>query len=459
MNKTNEVSSAVTQQRRYFDTGATRPISFRREQLRKLKQVVREHERDLIEALQSDFRKPAFETYGTEIGQLYAEIDHTRKHLSSWAKPESARGTLVNFPSRNYIYPEPYGVSLVIGAWNYPLLLSLKPVVSALAAGNTVLLKPSELADHTAELLQQMVNNRFAEEYFRVIQGGAETAKALLDQPLDYIFFTGSARVGKLVMEAAAKQLTPVTLELGGKSPAIVDGTADLKVAARRIVWGKFLNAGQTCVAPDYLLVEEPAKAELLSLLVDSIRDWYGGDPSRSSDYARIISHHHFERLAALLSDGQVVTGGDTDEEQQYIAPTILDNIRWQDPVMQEEIFGPILPVLTYNDPEAMITQINRRPTPLSLYLFTSDSNFEEEVIRRVEFGGGCINDTVAHLGNLNLPFGGKGQSGIGTYHGEYGFRTFTHRKSVMKKPTWLDNPFRYPPYKGKLKWLKKLFN
>lgn len=456
---TQEIKTQVESQHSFFSSGQTRTVDFRLQQLKRLKHVLKDNEDQLFDALKQDFQKPAFETYGTELGILYEEIDLHLKKTPKWSRPQRVSGSLINFPSKDYIYSQPYGVSLVIGAWNYPILLALHPVVSSIAAGNTVVLKPSELAEHTSRLLHKLISTTFSPDFFTVIEGEVETGKILLEQPFDFIFFTGSTRVGRIVMQAAAKQLTPVVLELGGKSPAIVDTTADLALAAKRIAWGKYLNAGQTCVAPDYLLVESTVKEELLTHLKEAITQFYGKDPAQSSDYPRIINQNHFNRLRNLLDDGNIVIGGNTDSRDLYIGPTILDDIAWGDTVMQEEVFGPVLPILTYDTLDEIIEKVNNRPTPLSLYLFTSDEKVKERVINLIAFGGGCINDTVAHLGNSNLPFGGKGASGMGQYHGKSGFDTFSHKKSIMKKATWFDNPFRYAPYGNKLKWLKKIFN
>ena len=453
------VTDIVSNQHSFFKKNITRELSYRIEQLTKLKSVLKENEDRIVDALQDDFKKPALETFGTEIGMLYSEIDHILKHIKEWAEPEHVWGSLINFPSSSYIYRQPYGVALVIGAWNYPLLLSLSPALGAIAAGNCTIIKPSEISRHTSALLAEMINSNFDEGYLTVVEGAAETTQALLDGPLDYIFFTGSTRVGKIIMKEAAKQLTPLTLELGGKSPAIIHTDADLDIAAKRITWGKFINAGQTCVAPDYVYVHEEFRDSLLKRLTEEIRNFYGYDPQKSPDFARIINRNHFNRLKGYLDDGKIVTGGETDEEDLYIAPTLLKEVDWDDRIMEEEIFGPILPVLTYKDLSQAIATIRDKPTPLSLYIFTDDENIQKKIIEELPFGGGCINDTIAHLGNLNLPFGGLGQSGFGNYHGKRSFDLFSHQKSIMKKPTWPDNPMRYAPYSGKLKWLKKIFN
>lgn len=452
-----EIKKTVQTQHNYFRSDLTRDVDFRLEQLRILKNLLQKHEEEIIEAVRQDFNKAAFETYATEIGILHNEIDHILKHLKNWVKPERVRGSLINFPSRNYIHHQPYGVSLVIGAWNYPIQLSLNPVLGSIAAGNCTLIKPSELAAESSILLAKIINDNFNPGYLRVVEGGAETTQALLEQPLDYIFFTGSTRVGKIIMEAAAKQLTPVTLELGGKSPAIIDETADLKVAARRIVWGKFVNAGQTCVAPDYLYVHKSVKQELADFMIKEVRGFYGPEPHKSPDYARIINRSHFDRLVSYLDNGHILSGGSCDAESLYIEPTILDDISWNDAVMQEEIFGPILPILEYEQLKNLFILLNDRPKPLALYLFSKNTETQKQVVEKLSFGGGCINDTIAHLGNHNLPFGGIGNSGMGSYHGKSSFDVFSHEKSIMKKPTWLDIPLRYAPYKDNLKWIKKL--
>lgn len=449
----------IAKQQEFFRKGISKELSFRLEQLAKLKRVLKEHEEELIDALYRDFKKPPFESYATEVGLLYSEIDHIRRNLKKWARPKRVRGSILNFPSRNHIHQQPYGVTLVIGAWNYPLQLSLSPVLGSIAAGNCTVIKPSEISRNTSRILAEIINPNFEEGYLKVVEGGADTTQALLDQPLDYIFFTGSTRVGKIIMEAAARQLTPVTLEMGGKSPAIIDETADIKTAARRTAWGKFLNAGQTCVAPDYLYVHRNISKDFTRELISEIEQFFNSDPKQSPDFARIINGGHFERLSQFLNDGTLAYGGETDAENLYIEPTVLSGISWEDPVMQEEIFGPILPLLEFDDINLVINEIRKRPSPLALYLFSDSRKIQEKIIEEIPFGGGCINDVVAHLGNHNLPFGGVGQSGIGNYHGKSSFEVFSHQKSIMKKTTWFDIPLRYPPYKGKLKWLKKIIN
>lgn len=448
----------LKEQQSFFKSGVSKDLKIRREQLITLRALLKENKQAIIDAVYADFSKPAFETYGAEIGLILDEISYALRHLNKWAAPERVRDAIINFPSRNRIIKEPYGTTLIIAPWNYPVQLSLLPLVGALAAGNTAIIKPSELTPNTAALLEDLVNVAFEPGYVRVVTGGVECSRQLLELPFDYIFFTGSTRVGRIVMEAAAKHLTPVTLELGGKSPCIVDETADIDITARRIIWGKCMNAGQTCVAPDYVLVHPSVKEDLLLALKESIRELYGDDPAESDDYPRIVNDDHFERLTSYLKDGQVYCGGKYDAGSRYIAPTVLTDVSWDQTVMKEEIFGPILPVLCYSDTNDIVEQIHHSPKPLALYIFTKRKAFEEDLLRQISFGGGAINDTVAHLGNPRLGFGGVGPSGIGNYHGRASFDTFSHRKSIMKKNFMFDPPIRYAPYDGKMKWLKLLF-
>lgn len=451
------MEQVVKTQKQFFNSGKTLDISFRKEQLQKLKNTLNEHENEIYKALDKDFRKPAFESHATELFVLYQEIDHLLSNIDRWAKTKKAKSSLINFPAKSYIKPQPYGVVLVIAPWNYPIQLSLNPALGAIAAGNTAILKPSEHAPHTSGLLETLINNNFDPGFLHVVEGDAQTTQSLLSEPLDYIFFTGSTHVGKIIMKSAAEQLTPLTLELGGKSPAIVDQSADLSLAAKRIAWGKFINAGQTCVSPDYVYVHTSVHTQLCHLIQQEIQSFYGDDPSQSDDFARIINDKHFNRLADLIPPGKVFYGGNTNPETRYIEPTILTSVSWDDDVMQEEIFGPILPILSFDDLDKVISILQHKSKPLALYLFSTNKKNQKNVIRNLQFGGGCINDTVSHLGNSDLPFGGIGNSGFGLYHGKSSFDTFTHPKSIMKKSNWLDIPLRYPPYKGKLKWLKKL--
>ncbi|MBO6622299.1 MAG: aldehyde dehydrogenase [Balneola sp.] len=453
-----ELQAHLDKQKKFFQTGKTKEIAYRIAQLKKLKQLLIDNEQLLIEEVHKDFQKSAFETYVTEIGLVITDINFTLKNIESWTKQQSVSTPIVNFPSKNFIITEPYGSALIIAPWNYPILLSLQPLVGAIAAGNTVILKPSELTPNTSSALEKLLSESFEPEFLKVLLGGVEESSVLVKMDFDYIFFTGSTRVGKIIMREAAERLTPLTLELGGKSPCIVDKTANLEISAKRIAWGKFVNAGQTCVAPDYLLVEESIKDELLIHLKNSIHQLYGNEPKESPDFPRIINDAHFDRLAALMSDGETVIGGESDKEKRYIAPTILNNISLEDKIMQDEIFGPILPVLDYTSVEDCISIINARPRPLALYIFTSDQKLEDHILNAVSFGGGAVNDTIAQLGNHHLSFGGVGASGFGSYHGKSSFDSFSHKKSVMKKPFWPDVPIRYAPYDDlKLGLVKKV--
>ncbi|MBD2493703.1 aldehyde dehydrogenase [Nostoc sp. FACHB-280] len=450
------IAELITQQRQFFQTGKTKDIAFRLEKLRTLKQAIIDNETEILQALKADFQKPEFESYATEIG-ITKEIDYAIKHLHSWAKPQKAEVPIEFFSYSAKIYAEPLGVVLIIGPWNYPFNLIIAPLVGAIAAGNCSILKPSELAPATSSLLAKMMAKYFAPEFITVVEGGVEASQKLLAEKFDHIFFTGGTAVGKIVMEAAAKHLTPVTLELGGKSPCIVDADINLEHTVRRITWGKFINAGQTCVAPDYLLVDKKIKPDLINCLRKTLTEFYGENPYNSADYARIISQKHCERLIKLLDKGEIVAGGESKLEERYIAPTIIDQVSLTDPVMQEEIFGPILPVVEYTDITEAIALINSKPKPLALYLFSQNKNLQQQVLQETSSGGVCLNDTVMHLGVSSLPFGGVGDSGIGNYHGKAGFDTFSHHKSVLHNSFWLDLKWRYAPYQDKLGFLKRL--
>lgn len=447
----------VQKQHQFFNEGNTVDIPFRKKQLKKLKTILKNHEKQIFEALDNDFQKPLFETYSNELFILYQEIDHLLSHIDHWAKTKKVKNSLINFPSKNYIKPQPYGVTLIISPWNYPLQLALNPALGAIAAGNTVIIKPSEHSPNTSGLMAALINDNFDPGFLHFVEGDAKTTQTLLSEPLDYIFFTGSTHVGKIIMKAAAEQLTPLTLELGGKSPAIVDTSADLSLAAKRIAWGKFINAGQTCVSPDFVYAQSSIHDQLCQLLKQEIHSFYGDDPSQSPDFARIVNDKHFTRLVNLIDPENVFHGGNNDPENHYIAPTIMTDVSWEDAVMQEEIFGPLLPIMSFDNITEVISTLQTKSKPLALYLFSTDKTNQEKVMYNLPFGGGCINDTVAHLGNTHLPFGGMGNSGFGIYHGKTSFDTFTHPKSIMKKSNWLDIPLRYPPYDGKFKWLKKL--
>lgn len=437
--------------------GVMHPLKKRHAMLKALASTLRQNEPALYEAIRLDFGKSEFETYATELALIYKEINLCLKNLDDWTAVKKVPTDLANFPGSSRIYPEPYGVVLVIGAWNYPYQLSLAPVVPALAAGNTVILKPSELAPNTAALMASLINAAFPAELLYVQEGGVELTTSLLELPFDKIFFTGSPRIGKLVMAAAARNLTPVTLELGGKSPCIVMDDADLPMAAKRISWGKFLNAGQTCIAPDYLLVHERVYDRFLKLLAGMIQKNLGPDPSSSEAYVRIINRRNFDRIAGLIDPAKVYFGGETRAADFYIAPTILSGAEWDDPSMQEEIFGPVLPVIRFIDLDHIIGKIQGLPKPLSLYLFSRSRKTRRRVIENISFGGGCINDTIMHIANPSLPFGGVGNSGMGAYHGEAGFRAFTHYKSVLVKTNWFEPPVKYPPYTSLKKWIIRL--
>lgn len=452
------IQDIIQKQRAFFSTGKTKNIDFRLEQLARLKKAVKDRESQIIKALKQDLNKSEFEAYATEIGFLYEEINSMMKHLQTWAKPKKVKTPITHAGASSYIYPEPYGTALIIAPWNYPFQLQLAPLVGAMGAGNCAVLKPSELTPAVASLLSELVRSTFDKEYVTVIEGGVETSQALLEEKWDYIFFTGSVAVGRIVMQAAAKHLTPVTLELGGKSPAIVEEDANLEIAAKRIVWGKFTNAGQTCVAPDYLLIHSKVKDEFIRLFQRYITEFYGENPLESEQYSRIVSERHFQRLAGFLNDGKTMIGGQYNQGNLSISPTLLDGVTWDCPIMEDEIFGPILPVMEFHSFEEIVGHVRHSPNPLALYYFSESSQKQERILQSISFGGGCINDTIMHLANPNLPFGGVGNSGIGSYHGKSSFDVFTHHKSVLKQTSKIDPPFRYPSFKYGLKFLKKIF-
>ncbi len=445
----------VSRQRKFFDSGQTRDYAFRERALRTLRAVIETDERKIFEALKKDLGKCDFEAYLGEVGICLSEISDMLKHLKAWMRPRKVGTPLNLFPGSSWIYPDPYGVCLIMAPWNYPFNLAIAPLVGAIAGGNCAILKPSELAPNVSRVLAELLGAAFDPEHIAVVEGDLEVNKAVLRERYDLIFFTGSTAVGKIVMRAAAEHLTPVVLELGGKSPCIVDADADIEVASRRIGWGKYLNAGQTCVAPDYLLVHETVKDAFVGALKRRLGEFYGEDPAASPDYPRIISERHFDRLADLLAGQSVIHGGQRDRESKYFAPTLVDAPRWQDPIMQEEIFGPLLPILAFHELDDAIRTINERPKPLALYYFGRDPERQERVLSRTSSGGGCVNETVMHLVNSNLPFGGVGASGMGAYHGRDSFETFTHAKSVLKRPCLFDNPLRYAPYGDKLRFLR----
>ncbi|HDB7512333.1 TPA: aldehyde dehydrogenase [Staphylococcus aureus] len=444
----------------FFNTQQTKDISFRKEQLKKLSKAIKSYESDILEALYTDLGKNKVEAYATEIGITLKSIKNARKELKNWTKTKNVDTPLYLFPTKSYIKKEPYGTVLIIAPFNYPFQLVFEPLIGAIAAGNTAIIKPSELTPNVARVIKRLINETFDANYIEVIEGGIEETQTLIHLPFDYVFFTGSENVGKIVYQAASENLVPVTLEMGDKSPVIVDETANIKVASERICFGKFTNAGQTCVAPDYILVHESVKDDLITALSKTLREFYGQNIQQSPDYGRIVNLKHYHRLTSLLNSEQmnIVFGGHSDEDERYIEPTLLDHVTSDSAIMQEEIFGPILPILTYQSLDEAIAFIHQRPKPLSLYLFSEDENATQRVINELSFGGGAINDTLMHLANPKLPFGGVGASGMGRYHGKYSFDTFTHEKSYIFKSTRLESGVHLPPYKGKFKYIKAFF-
>jgi aldehyde dehydrogenase (NAD+) len=454
----NQIVRLLEKQRAFFATGKTRRLDFRLQQLSKLKHAITQHEAEILAALKKDLNKSEFEAFTSEVGFIYDEIKHTKAHLARWMAPKKVKTPLLHLPSKSFIIQEPKGVVLIISPWNYPFQLLLAPLVGAIAAGNCAVLKPSEMAPHTAAVLTRLIGGTFPSDFCAVLGGGVPEATALLAERFDHIFFTGATTVGRIVMQAAAVHLTPVTLELGGKSPCIVDAEVNLEVAARRIVWGKFYNAGQTCVAPDYLLVQRKIKKPLLQSIKANIDLFYGKNAQQSPDYGRIINAHHFERLSSLLQESRakVVFGGKSDAKDLYIEPTVIDRVELTDPVMMDEIFGPLLPVLEYETLDEALAIVAQRPSPLAAYVFTSDQATEKRFLTEVSFGGGCVNNVLVHLANPDLPFGGIADSGMGAYHGEESFLTFSHRKSILKTSTKIDPALKYPPYGNRLRLLRR---
>lgn len=443
-----EIKDLVTRQRKYFQTGATLPVSVRVDALKRLYGVISGCEKEIHTALKRDLGKSGFESYMCETGLVLEEISYMLKHIHRFAREKNVRTPLAQFHSRSFKKPSPYGVTLIMSPWNYPFMLTLSPLVDALAAGNTAVVKPSAYSPHTSDVILQILSQCFDPEYVAVVTGGRAENTCLLREHFDYIFFTGSQSVGKEVMRNAAEHLTPVTLELGGKSPCIVDKSADIKLAARRIVFGKYLNCGQTCVAPDYIYCHRSVKDRLVKEVQKQIQKQYGKQPLRNPNYGKIINEKHFNRLLGLIDKNKTVHGGDSDRHALRIEPTVLDNVTFADAVMQEEIFGPIMPILIFDSMDEVIHNINAMPHPLALYLFTSDKAAAKKVTSRCGFGGGCINDTIIHLATTEMGFGGFGESGMGSYHGKVGFDTFSHYKSIVDKKTWIDLPMRYQPYR-----------
>ena len=443
-----EIKDLVTRQRSYFQSGATLPVSARLAALRRLYDAISSHEKEIRRALQKDLGKSGFESYMCETGMVLEEISYMLKHTPKFAREQRVHTPLAQFCSRSYKKPSPYGVILIMSPWNYPFMLTLSPLADALAAGNTAVVKPSAYSPYTSEVLLSILTECFDPKYVAVVTGGRAENTCLLREHFDYIFFTGSQAVGKEVMRSAAEHLTPVTLELGGKSPCIVDQTADIRLAARRIVFGKYLNCGQTCVAPDYVYCHRSVKDQLIKEVQKQIRRQYGKQPLHSSDYGKIINEKHFDRILGLIDEKKVVHGGGSDRSTLRIEPTVMDNVTFSDAVMQEEIFGPVMPILVFDSLDEVIRRINSMPHPLALYIFTSDKKAARKATARCGFGGGCINDTIIHLATSEMGFGGFGESGMGAYHGKTGFDTFTHYKSIVDKKTWIDFPMRYQPYR-----------
>lgn len=452
-----ETSSVFTRQGIFFGQQKTKPLGFRLSALQKLKSAIKNFENEIYRALYADLQKSEFEAYATEIGFVLEEISFHQRNLKRWVKPERVSSGIASFPSKSRVLPEPLGRTLIIAPWNYPFQLIIAPLIGAISAGNTAILKPSEISVHTSAIVAKIIKATFSEEYIAVFEGDAATTKALLELKFDHIFFTGSPRVGQIVMEAAAKQLIPVTLELGGKSPCIVDVGQDLKLVAKRIVWGKLLNAGQTCIAPDYIMVHDDIKDEFVFALAEAIKSSYGNDAKENKDYPRIVSRANTERLSYLLEGATIYYGGKIDVEVKYVEPTILIDVAPEMPVMQQEIFGPIIPVLNFSDVDQVVQFVNGKPKPLALYCFSDNKSFIQRIINEVPSGGVTINDTLMHISNNRLPFGGVGNSGMGHYHGKYSFDLFSHKKAVLIRGTWLDIPLRYAPFAEKLKYIKKI--
>ncbi len=452
-----DISHIVKAQQAFFAAGQTRPVAFRKKQLRMLYHAVEQQEARILEALHADLNKCEYEAYLTEVGIAREEIRFALRHVGRWSRSRRVRTPFYHFPGASRIYPEPYGVALIIAPWNYPFQLTVAPLVAAIAAGNCAVLKPSEFSIATSQVLADLVAQYFDPGYITVVQGDVSVSQALLAEAFDTIFFTGSPGVGRIVMEAAARHLTPVTLELGGKSPCIVENDANLKLAAKRIVSGKFINAGQTCIAPDYLLVHRSVKEPLIEYMTETIRQFYSSNPIDHPDYPKVINQRHYDRLIGLMENATLLYGGAGDSKQRKIAPTIIGDVDWSHPVMKEEIFGPVLPVLVYDDLSEVIETVNSQPKPLALYLFTGSETTADRVLAAVSFGGGCVNDTLIHIATPYMPFGGVGTSGMGAYHGKFGFDAFTHYKSILHNTDKMDFPFRYPPFYNHLGLIKKV--
>jgi len=454
-----EVQEILKEHKKYFNTGITMDFHFRLEQLRKLKSMIKVNEKDILNALYKDLGKCEFEAYATEVGFLLESIGYMIRNLRRFTRAKKVRTSFIQVGAKSYIYNEPYGTVLIIGPFNYPFQLLIEPLIGAIAAGNSAIIKPSEHTPNVSSLINKIIKENFDESYIRVVEGDKNITASLINSKVDYIFFTGSVTVGKIIMQAAAKNMIPVTLELGGKSPCIVDKYANLQVAAERIAWGKFINAGQTCVAPDYILVHRDVKEEFCKQLKRFIVNFYGYQASQSKDYGRIVNRRELDRLISIIEKEKekIIYGGEYDIDQLYIEPTIIDNVQWTDTIMEDEIFGPILPIIEYEDLDSVITIINSHPKPLALYVFSEFHAICEKLVQGISFGGGCVNDTISHVTSTQLPFGGVGSSGLGAYHGKYSYDAFSHKKSVMKKSTKISLKFIYPPYNKRVNILRKL--
>lgn len=452
------INKIVENQRAFFDTGKTFDVNYRIEMLKKFKQAILDNEEEINLALKKDLGKSETETYMCETGMTLSELSHQIKHIKKWCKNKRKRTPLANFPAKSFTVQEPYGSVLIMSPWNYPFMLCLAPMVGAIAAGNCCVLKPSAYSPATSAIIKKIVEEAFPQEYVAVVEGGRAENAELLNQRFDYIFFTGGVTVGKLVMEKAAANLTPVTLELGGKSPCIIDESCDIKLAAKRVVFGKYLNCGQTCVAPDYILIDKKIKEKFLDQVKIQIEKMFGEKPLENPEYGKIINRKHFDRINELIDENKVIFGGKSNSETLKIEPTVMDNVTEDDAIMQEEIFGPVMPIITYNTIDEAESFVKEREKPLALYVFTKNKSVENRFLKYVSFGGGCVNDTIMHLATSELAFGGVGNSGMGSYHGKKSFETFSHEKSVLKKSCLIDMPMRYHPYNKKYIKIIRLF-
>lgn len=446
-----QIQNILEKQRSYYKSGATIPVRFRIQQLKKLYSTVRKYEQEINEALKSDLGKSGYESFMCESGLALTEISYLIKHVKKLSKAKRVSTPIAQFHSRSFVQPVPYGNVLIMSPWNYPFLLTIEPLADAIAAGNTAIVKPSAYSPNTSAILEKIISECFDEEYVAIVTGGRKENDALLDQKFDFVFFTGSKAVGIEVLSRMAKNLTPVVLELGGKSPCIVDRKCNVELAAKRIVFGKYLNCGQTCVAPDYILCHESIKNQFITEVIKQIKLQYGENPLGNPDYGKIVNEKHFARITGLIDRNKVVFGGQTDESKHKIAPTVMDNVTYEDKIMQEEIFGPVMPIITFEDFDSVIDRLKSQPKPLALYIFSKDKANINRVTNELSYGGGCINDVIIHLATTSMGFGGVGDSGMGCYHGKYGFDAFSHKKSIVDKKTWIDLPMRYQPYKSKL--------